>query len=282
MQENFDAIILAGYDADRIDALTEITGEPHKALVPIAGKPMVVHVVEALNASQRIGRVVIVGMSQEDGITFESEVHYLPDSGSLFENTATAFEYLATVQDVGRHALLTSADIPLVTAEMVDWFLNACRPYDHDVYWGLTEKSVMEKTFPNSQRTYAHLVEGSFCNGEFYLGRIEAALRRQELFRDMIANRKNVFRQVRILGFRVMLKFVFRRLTIDDLLGVIRRALQLEGAPVILPFAETGMDIDKPQHLEHVEAYIARYGGESAWHAPDSPAHSPPSSDPNG
>jgi hypothetical protein len=58
------------------------------------------------------------------------------------------------------------------------------------------------------------------------------------------------------LGFRILFKFLFRRLSLNDLLGVARRALQIQSCPVILPFAESGMDVDKPHQLEQVEAYL--------------------------
>ena len=86
MQERFDAVIVAGYDRHKIDALTEQSGEPHKVLIKIAGKPMIWYIVNALAHSQSVKRIVIVGLGLEDGVEFGHPVHYLPDQGGMFDN----------------------------------------------------------------------------------------------------------------------------------------------------------------------------------------------------
>ena len=169
MQTRFAAIILAGYNPNKTDPLSELTGQPHKALVEVDGRPMVWHVVRALHESQRVDRIFVSGMSAADGVQFPCEVVYLPDQGGMVDNVLFSYRHLSTLEDNERHAILTSADIPLATGDMVTWFLDACQPNDKDVYWGLVEKQVMEKTFPNSKRSYLRLVEGQFCSGDILL-----------------------------------------------------------------------------------------------------------------
>jgi hypothetical protein len=168
------------------------------------------------------------------------------------------FEHLASGQDPRRFVLLTSADVPLLTGGMVATFVHACRPYDQDAYWGIVERRVMEATFPGSRRTYLRLVEGQFCNGELYLGRLEAGLRQQAAGHEMLELRKNVAAQARRLGPEVLVRFLVRRLRIRDLVGVGRRLFGITVAPVILPFAESGMDVDKPNQLAQVEEYLQK------------------------
>uniref|UniRef100_A0A540VHB4 Acylneuraminate cytidylyltransferase n=1 Tax=Litorilinea aerophila TaxID=1204385 RepID=A0A540VHB4_9CHLR len=263
-QTTFDAIILAGYDPDRPHPLTQGRGEPHKVLLPVAGRPMIGYVLQALADSGCVTSGVIVGMEPTAGLEFDLPVDYLPNRGSIFANAAAGFQHLAGRQDPRRHALLVSADVPLLTGEMVRWFVNACQPLDKDAYWGIVEKQVLERTFPHSRRTYLRLVEGQFCNGDLFLGRIEAALRQQALIRELVERRKNVLSQLRLLGPRVLLKFLLRRLSMADLIGVADRVLGLQGQPVILPFAEAGMDVDKPHHLAQVEAYLRSRGQQAA------------------
>ena len=256
VQSSFDAIVLAGYDPDRPDPLVEQSGEPHKVLLRLAGKPMIEYVVKALASSERVGRIVIVGVDPIDGLDCDRELHYLPNLNSLFDNAYSGVTLCASWQDPERQILLTSGDIPLLTGEQTTWFIDACQPYDKDAYIGAVEKSVMERTFPESRRTYVRLVEGRFCNGGLYLARLEAALRRQGMIRDLVDNRKNVFRQIRMLGLPALLKFVFHRLQMDDLVKITQRILQLEVAPIYLPFAESGMDVDKPHQLAQAETYL--------------------------
>jgi CTP:molybdopterin cytidylyltransferase MocA len=267
VQRRFDAIILAGYDPNQPHALLDDRSAPHKALLPLAGRPMAGYVIEALAASRTVDHIVVAGLEPSELVdpvldpaldAAGCTLHFLPNRPSLFANAIQGFELLASWQDGRRHALLTSADVPLLTGGMVTAFLRGCQPFAYDAYWGIVERRVMEATFPGSRRTYLRLVEGQFCNGELYLGRIEAALRQQTLLQEMIELRKHVVRQVRRLGLGLLLRLVLRRLTVAELVDVAWRSLRLTAAPVILPFAESGMDVDKPHQLAQVEAYLRR------------------------
>lgn len=264
MQERFDAVIVAGYDRNKPDALTEQSGEPHKVLIKIAGRPMIWYVVNALAQSQVVERIVIVGLGPEAGVEFGHPVHYLADQGGMFDNVTYGFTWLAQSQAQDRYALLLTGDIPLLTSAMVDQFAAACQPLEQDVYWGIVEKSIMEATFPLSKRSYLRLVEGQFCNGNLFLGKISVPLKRQELIRQMLEQRKSVVRQLRLLGLGVIIKFLFHRLHLRDLLEIVQRTLQLSGAPLSLPFAEAGMDVDKPHQLAQVLAYVEQQKVRSA------------------
>lgn len=261
MQHRFDAVVLAGYDPDRPHPLTAARGEPHKVLIEVAGQSMLARVVQGLVASGRIEHLVVVGLDPVAGLDEIAQrggcdLSYLPNKPTLFDNAIQGLDLLARRQDPHRHALLMAADVPLLTGEMTAAFLDACRPYDLDVYWGVVERARMETTFPGSRRTYLRLMEGQFCNGEFYLARIESVLRQQSLLREMVESRKNVVSQVRKLGFGVLLRFLTRRLRMADLVDVAHRLFGVSAAPVILPFAESGMDVDKPHQLALVEEYL--------------------------
>src|SRR5690606_8213102 len=123
----------------------------------------------------------------------------------------------------------------LLTTEMVDWFLTACQALDKDVYWGIVEQQQMEATFPGSRRSYLSVMEGRFCNGSLFLGRIEAAIEQQAPLQALVAQRKNILRQLWLLGPGVIIKFLLRRLRLADLLRVVERLLHWQGQPVILP-----------------------------------------------
>ena len=112
VQSSFDTIVLAGYDPDRPDPLVEQSGEPTKVLLPLAGKPMIEYVVQALASSERVGRIVIVGIDPIDGLDCDRELHYLPNLTSLFDNAYSAVTLCASWQDPDRQILLTSADTP--------------------------------------------------------------------------------------------------------------------------------------------------------------------------
>lgn len=265
MQEQFDAFITAGYDPDKVDRVSAAAGVAHKSLVPLVGMPMAWHVVQALAESDRIGEIVVVGIEPGE-IDFGISVHYVPNQPSLWASQNAGLRKLRDLNGEDRYVLALSADIALLTGTIVDSFIEACEPYEQEVYWGIVGKDVMLNAFPDSKRTYLPLREGSFCSSDLYLGRLSAGFKIQERIRYFIENRKNVLAQVWKLGLPTMVKFLLRRLTIADLVDIAYRIAGIRGRPVVLQLAEAGMDVDKPEQLVQVREYLERH--------PDHPANS--------
>ena len=80
-----DCIISAGGVPQSDDLLYELTQGRPKALLDLAGKPMVQWVVDALAASPNIDRIVLVGLSEADGLRGRSrQAHALHGWGRDF------------------------------------------------------------------------------------------------------------------------------------------------------------------------------------------------------
>lgn len=254
-QKRFDAFVTAGYDPDRLDKVSAEAGVAHKSLVPVAGMPMAWHVVRALAECERVGEIVVVGIEPGE-IDFGVAVHHVPNQPSLWASQNAGLRKLQELNAEDRYLLALSADSALLTGDIIDSFIDACEPFELEAYWGIIRKDVMVAAFPQSKRTYLPLREGSFCSSDLYLGRLSAGLRIQERIRYFIEHRKNVVAQVWKLGLPMLFKFVTRRMAIDDIVDFAHRFAELRGSPVILPIAEAGMDVDKPEQLAQVEAYL--------------------------
>lgn len=259
MQTTYDVLITAGYDRDKVDALALATGQPQKALIPIAGQPMIWHTVRALDESGLAGEIVIVGLDENDAPDFGRPVHYVPDQGSMTANQRSGAERLQEINRADRYILAAGGDAPLITGEMIRWFIEACRPFDKAIYWGIVEQQVMEAVFPSSKRTYLRLREGKFCSGDLFLVDLAAGLRVHHRMERFFNSRKDTFRLVRMLGIGTIFNFLIGRLSLPGLLAVAERELGVQGAPILLPFAEVGMDIDKPHQLAQVAEYLATH-----------------------
>jgi len=258
LQERFDAFITAGYDPDRKDRVSEAAGVAHKSLVPLVEMPMAWHVVQALAESDRIGEVAIVGLEPGE-IDFGVPVHHVPNQPSLWASQNAGLRKLRDLNSDDRYVIALSADIALLTGQIVDSFIEACEPFEHDVYWGVVQKEVMLTAFPESRRTYLPLREGSFCSSDLYLGRLTAGFHIQERIRYFIENRKNVLALVWKLGLPTMVRFLLRSLSIADIQDVAYRIAGVRGGPVVLPLAEAGMDVDKPEQLAQGLEYLERH-----------------------
>ena len=251
-----DVIVLAGGAIGPKDPLYIMTGVRNKVLLPIAGKPMIQYVVEALAGVQEVEHFVVAGLSPDESPDLGVPVSYIPSRGGLFENTMAGFEKLREVKPGALLAILSTADIPLLTAEMVDWFLSTCRQTEHDIYYAIVERSVMERRFPGVGRTFVPLRDGVYCGGDIFMARTDLFHSNQALFDQLMAARKSFWKQVRLIGLGFLIRFLLRRLTVADAERHVSRALNVRGRAVITPFAEMGMDVDKPHQLEVVRAEL--------------------------
>ena len=256
--KTYPAVVLAGYSTEKPDPLAAAMGVERKALIPIAGKPMVWWVVKALRESPRVGQIYIVGMSEDDQVDFGTEVIYVPNQNAHFDNVMAGVDAVQTHQPDAAFLLFASGDIPALRTETVNWFVETCENMDADFYYSVVEKEVMEAAFPDSRRSYVPIKEGKFCGGDLFFVRIAVAHNNQELVRELLARRKSVFQQARLLGFKVIVKFLFRRLSVKDAEELSERLLQARGRVVISPYADLGMDVDKPHQLELVRSELAR------------------------
>ena len=71
-----------------------------------------------------------------------------------------------------------------------------------------------------------------------------------------MAARKSFWRQVRLIGLGFLVQFALRRLTVTDAERRVSEALNVRGRAVITPYAEMGMDVDKPRQLEIARAEL--------------------------
>jgi len=253
-----DVIIVAGGSMGPEDPLYTVTSVPNKVLWPIAGKPMIQFVVDALAGAPEVEQFVVVGLSPEEGPDLGVPVVYTPSRDSIFDNVVAGFEKLWEVKPGPRLVILSTADIPLLTSEMVDWLIKTCTGTDHDVYYTVVERSVMEKRFPESGRTFVPLRDGAFCGGDIFVARTDLVQSNQELFDRLMVARKSFWKQVRLIGLGFLIQFALRRLTVADAERRVSKALKVRGRAVITPFAEMGMDVDKPHQLEIVRAELER------------------------
>ncbi len=253
MQSQFDVVITAGYQPGKVDLLAEATGAPRKALVSLAGKPMIWHVVQALHQAHQVRDIVVVGISPDEGIDLGVPVIFEPNHAGMLDNVYAGLKVVHQMHPDAEMAMISSADIPLLTPPVVDWFIDTCRQSEHDVYYAIIEKSVMETAFPESKRSYVPFREGRYCGGDLFMVRLMAANQNEALVRAAMDRRKSAFRQAQLLGFGTLLKFVFHRLTIPDAEKVASRVFGARGRVVISPYATIGMDVDKPFQYDLVK-----------------------------
>lgn len=242
-----DVVILAGGISTPHDPLFPLTAGGYKALLEIAGKPMLQWVLDALGGSRNIEEVLIVGLPDISSLSCSHPLHRLDGYGTIIGNIRAGAEKLLQMgRDPKDHFLSLSADLPAITPAMVDWVIAQVKSVEADLYYSVIERRVMEKRYPGSKRTYAGFKDYSVCGGDLNAVRIAAATKQIKIFEDLSNNRKNVFKQASILGFDLLWGFLFKRFTLQEAAQKVCSRLDITGKAILNPFAEVGMDVDKP------------------------------------
>ncbi|GAB4476783.1 MAG: hypothetical protein Kow0088_14950 [Anaerolineales bacterium] len=247
------AIITAGGIPQEGEPLYPLSQGKEKALLPIAGKPMIQWVLDALENASQISRVVVVGSPLPDGIQTSKVQAVIANQGEMLANIFAGMKKVLELEPSAHHVVLVSSDIPAVTGEMVDWLVQTTMQTDEDIYYTVIERQVMETKYPLSRRSYTRLKDIEVCGGDMNVVRATLATENQEMWQKIIAARKNVFKQAALIGFDTLLLLLIRQITLDQAVRTVASRLKISGRAIICPYAEIGMDIDKPHQFEIVE-----------------------------
>jgi GTP:adenosylcobinamide-phosphate guanylyltransferase len=257
----FTALVLAGSRGPD-DPVASAAGVAHKCLVPVAGVPMAVRVVEALAASPAVGRIAVA-------VQDPALLDHLPALRPLVAaGRCTLLPTAATPSLSVRRALdelpdplpllVTTGDHPLLTPEMIAHFCAAARATGADLAAGLTPASAITKAYPDARRTYLRF-RGERYSGANLFAVLQPDGRRAVAFwRRVEQERKRPWRLVRGFGWRPLVLYLLGRLTLEDALARASRVIGARVAAVVMPQAEAAIDVDKPADLELVETILAR------------------------
>jgi GTP:adenosylcobinamide-phosphate guanylyltransferase len=247
-----DAILTAGGIPLPEDPLYTYTNGDSKALVEVAGKPMVQWVLDALSEAKHVNNVIVIGLSPKSEISCKKPMHFVSNQGRMLANIVAGVEKSVEINPKSEHVLVASSDIPGISAEMVDWLIETCMQTQEDIYYGVIPREVMETRYPESKRTYTKLKDVQLCGADMHIAHVRMALDPDhlEMWEELIGNRKSPLKQAATVGFGTLFKVATRSITLDDLVATITKRIGITGRPIIWEHAEPGMDVDKPHQLE--------------------------------
>lgn len=253
-----DAILTAGGIPLPEDPLYPYTEGHSKAMLDIAGKPMVQWVLDALCGSSKVDNVIIIGMSPKNGLSCSKPTHYLPNAGRMLANIVAGVNKSLELNPKTERVLIVSSDIPALTSEMVDWLVDQIETDPADLYYGVIPREKMEARFPDSRRTWTHLKGLDVCGADINAAHVRMATEHLEMWEALIGNRKSPLRQAAAIGFGTLFMVAFRQITLADLVKRVCERIGIDGRAIIWPWAEAGMDVDKPHQLEIMRADLAK------------------------
>lgn len=261
-QHEWTALVLAGARPGT-DPVAEARGVSHKALAPVAGIPMLERVLDALQASSAIDRIVLCGPwngrhpPEVDALVQALHhakptlaLEYLPPQDSPARSAEACLEHLAG------SVLLTTADHALLTPRLVDDFCATASQGQLDLAVGLVPHPMVMQAFPGSRRTRLHFMEGDFCGANLFALRHPHARRVVRFWRQLEAARKQPLTMARRLGLGTLFAYALGRLSLDRLLGRLSKRFALHIGVVVLSEPEAAVDVDSLDDLALVERHL--------------------------
>ena len=247
-----DAILTAGGIPLPEDPLYPYTNGDSKAMVDVAGKPMIQWVLDALGDAKHVDNVIIIGLSPKTDVTCKKPLHFISNQGRMLANIVAGVEKSVELDPKAEYVLVASSDIPGIKAEMVDWLIETCMETKEDLYYGVIPREVMEARYPGSNRTYTKLKDIQLCGADIHISHVRMAIDPDHLgmWEELIGNRKSPLKQAATIGFGTLLRVATRSITLDDLVATVTKRIGITGRPIVWDHAEPGMDVDKPHQLE--------------------------------
>jgi len=237
-------LILAGQREGVVDPLCEAAGVTHKAEIPVLGIKMLDRVIEALINSGFLKNIYISGYSG-------SHLTEVPSGSGPADSVLLGLEHIAEYP-----CLVTTCDHALLTPAMVQSFIEGAKNSGADVCVGLATEDIIRPAYPLTKRTYLRFsdVAVSGCN-LFYIANADG-LKAIKFWQAVQHLRKNPIKLARKVGVSIGIKFAAGKLSMSDAFDYAAKRIGISAVPVLLPYAEAAIDVDKPSDLELVEAIL--------------------------
>jgi GTP:adenosylcobinamide-phosphate guanylyltransferase len=249
----YTAIVLAGSRPGR-DQFAEQFGNDMKALIAVAGEPMVRRPVRALLASESVGEVIILSQAPERIaaiVSKDARITFRKSRGTIAETMLALCEDPETPWPL----IVTTADHALLAAATVDEFVaNAAGA---DVAIGVVERGVLMRRFPKAERTWLRFRGGAYTGANLFLLKSSAVRPAIKLWRSVEQDRKKTWRVMSLLGPVTLILVALRLVSLSEVLAQLGGRVGLKVRAVELSNPLAGVDVDKPADHTLVEAILA-------------------------
>lgn len=252
---HYDAVILAG--GENSSELRKIAPFENEALIIIGNYPMIYFVYQALRAVPAINRIVVSGpVGALRSILPRDERLFFVEGGA---NAILSFAHAAELlqeQIISPKVLAIPTDVPFITPEAIRDFLTRCEASEADLYYPITSKEVNDRKFPGVLRTYVRLQDGTFTGGNLFMLRSAIIPQCLEMGEKLVRRRKNPLAMARLFGLGMVAQYLLGRLSIEKVEKRFFAVMGLRGKGIVSPYAEVGVDVDKPADLQLAQQYL--------------------------
>jgi molybdopterin-guanine dinucleotide biosynthesis protein A len=274
---SFRAVILAG-ERPGGSPISHAFNVSASVMVPVAGKPALARVMQAIEDSQHSSGGIICGPSA-DVVAASGDLESLlqsPQFEWLAPASGPAASALSALEKLGHFpALLTAGDHALLTGEIVDDFCSRvlstnpgvdtdrparARPVGdpgYDLVIGFVPYALVKAAWPQSRRTVLKFSNGQFCGSNLFAILTPEGRKALDFWRQAEADRKHPWRIARRFGLMALLLYIFRLLSLEDALRGLSKAAGCRIGHVKVEFARAAVDVDSVEDQNLAEQILS-------------------------
>ena len=247
----WSALILAGSRGAHGsgDPVARAAGVAHKAFAPVAGRPMIAHVVDALRAVPEVGAIAA---------SIGPEAPALPAGVlRLDAGPGPAASALAAFDRLGPPLIVTAADHPLLTAGMVADLLAAVQMSGADATAGICPRAAVDSAGNPARRTWIGFSDGEVSGANLFALATPRARGALILWQRLETERKRPWRMAWAVGPGVLARYLAGRLDSRAAARAVGRAASCSAAFALIDHADAAHDVDRPDDLAFAERRLA-------------------------
>lgn len=253
------ALVLAGKRDGVLDPLAAAAGVTHKCLVPIAGRPLIAHVVDALAASRQVATILVsidsaaalAGVPEVQALIRQQRLRLVDAQPNLVDSIVDA------LRDARFPALVTTADNVLLTPAAIGDL--AAQALAADVAVAMTRREDVLAAHPDGQRRFYRFRHGEYSNCNLYWIGDRRALTAAEVFRGGGQFAKHPARIAAAFGIANLLRLRFGWDSLGRAFGRVSERFGLTMRPVLMRDGALAIDVDNARtHAIATELLDAR------------------------
>ncbi|QHL89631.1 HAD-IB family hydrolase [Sphingomonas changnyeongensis] len=240
-----------------------------KAVIPINGRPMIAWVLDALLKSRHVGRIVIIA-KDGDLLNDPALVHFMAEPRITVRSGGAGISRnimaLAGRETLPWPIMITTADHPLLTTQMVDDFL--ARASTHDLSVGMVARETMLARYPGTDRTWLRFSDDGYTGANLFALHTPVTWNALQLWTLAEQDRKKALRLFLHFGPRLAFKALTRRVSGPEGIALAGARLGLSAQLVAMADPDAGIDVDKWSDYWQVDAILRARGAQAAAAAP--------------
>lgn len=252
------ALVLAG-QRPGVDPLAAAFGREAKALIPVAGEPMLSRVLHALAKTPEIARIIVLAQNAPALLADPALVWTVDDDRieACVSGRSISGSVLDAVSDpaIGLPVLVTTADNVMLTPATVAEFIAGAGTSDVSV--AMVERGNLEAAVGPNPRTWLAFKSGAYTGANLFALTGPNAANALRFWESVEQDRKSVLRLAAHFGPVLMAKLLLRRMTLHGALAAAGAKLGASVAPVLLSDGRMGVDVDKVEDHALAERLLA-------------------------